>query len=551
MIPILVSSNPDADCVLNLRRRDAEDARRFPLHSALSLLSPRLRGAWRLLYQRFGFLLTCIILIISFAHPVLAQSADKILRQYIKVMTGGLGEKALRRVTAWQATGSVTRTRDGATGRFQMAAMQPNVYVFNLEIGGFETSAGFTGKSSWRRDSRDGLRTLTGEASDDLLAEAWLRNRRWLDYKKERAKLGYGGAASINGKAAHALELTNMRGVRIKLYFDTASNSLVKEELSAGERAKTIEYINYREVNGLLEPFSMTLFDGEERYEIRLEQITHNSSPDRTIFNIPHVSNVPAPDLDALLVRLRENQTALDELREKYGYTETVTQLQLDRQGRMKEKESETFEFTYYRQRRIRRLVAKRGKPLATDEQAKEDRRIEKLIRDLDAGKAISVPYNQRRLKIGDLLRVSRFTNPRRERFRQRDVIVADFEPNPDFKPKNLDETFVHNLAGSMWIDIADLQIARVEFQLLDAFKVAGGAFFLMKPGSRFVSEQDRFNNEIWLPTYTEVTISARAMLFANFSIIQKVTYGDYRRFDVNSDEKLKSPVAEGKPGKP
>jgi hypothetical protein len=466
-------------------------------------------------------------------------------------MAGGAGEKALRRVTAWQATGIVTRSRDGATGRFQMAAMQPNLYVFNLEISGFETSAGFTGKSSWRRDSRDGLRTLTGEASDDLLAEAWLRNRRWMDYKKERAKLVYAGSATVNGKAAHALALINTRGVRIKLYFDVASSLLVKEEFPAGECAKNIEFSDYRAVNGLLEPFAMTLFDGEERYEIKLEGVTHNSSPDRTIFNFPRVSNEPAPDLDALFAKLRENQTALDELREKYGYTETVTQLQLDKHGKVREKESETFEFTYYRQRRIRRLVAKNGKPLAPDEQAKEDRRIEKLIRDLDAGRAISIPYNQRRLKIGDLLRVSRFTNPRRERFRQRDVIVTDFEPNPSFKPENLDDSFVHNLAGSMWIDIADLQIARVEFQLLDAFKVGGGAFFMMKPGSRFVSEQDRFNNEIWLPTYTEVTISARAMLFANFGIIQKVTYADYRRFDVNSEEKLRSPVAEGKPVKP
>jgi hypothetical protein len=466
-------------------------------------------------------------------------------------MTGGAGERALRRVTAWQATGSVSRSRDGATGRFQMAAMRPNLYVFNWEIGGFETSAGFTGKSSWRRDSRDGLRTLTGAASDDLLAEAWLRNRRWLDYKKERAKLVYAGGATVNGNAAHALAGADTRGARFKLYFDAASRSLVKEELPAGERAKTIEYGDYRPVNGLLEPFSMTIFDGEERYEIKLERITHNPSLDRATFDFPRVSNEPAPDIDALLARLRENQNALDELREKYGYTETVTQLQLDRQGAVKEKESETYEFTYYRRRRIRRLVTKNGKPLSSDEQAKEDRRIEKLIRDLDSGKAVSVPYNQRRLKIGDLLRVSRFTSPRRERFRQRDVVVIDFEPDPNFKPENLDDTFVHNLAGSMWIDAADLQIARVEFQLVDAFKVGGGAFFMMRPGSRFVTEQDRFNNEIWLPTYTEVTISARAMLFANFGVVQKVTYGDYRRFDVNSEEKIKAPAAMEKPVKP
>jgi len=342
--------------------------------------------------SRIGVVLAHIALLIPLTPSTAAQSADKILKQSVRAITKGAGEKALRRVTSWQATGTIVRARDGAAGRFQTSAAQPNLYTFNWEIGGFETSAGFTGKSSWRRDSRDGLRTLTGKASDDLLAEAWHRNRRWLDYK------------------------------------------------------------------------------------------------------------------------------------------------------------SETYQFTYYRRHRIRRLITKNGQPLSPGDQAKEDHRIEKLIRDLDEGKPVRIPYNQRRLKIGDLLRVSRFINPRRERFRQRDVVVTDFEPNPNFKPENLDDAFVHNLAGSMWIDTADLQIARVEFQLVDAFKVGGGAFFMMKPGSRFVTEQDRFNNEIWLPAYTEVTISARAMIFANFGVIQKVTYGDYRRFDVSSEEKLKAPVAERKP---
>ena len=32
------------------------------------------------------------------------------------------------------------------------------------------------------------------------------------------------------------------------------------------------------------------------------------------------------------------------------------------------------------------------------------------------------------------------FVNPRRERFRGQDVLVFDFEPNPEYKPKNMEE---------------------------------------------------------------------------------------------------------------
>jgi hypothetical protein len=453
------------------------------------------------------------------------------------------GEQALRRATSWEVSGVITRKRDGATGQFKAAAAKPNLYTMNFEIAGAETGAGFTGKSSWRRDRREGLRTLTGDASDDFHAEAFYRNNRWSDYKKHRAKLVYSGAETVNGNPASAVTLINARGVKIKMFFDAASGLLVKEELPSGDAVKTFEYADYRSIEGLMEPFAISLNEDGEQYEIKLERVTRDRRLDRRLFDFPRPSEETLPDLGALFERLRRRQNEVERLREKYAYTETSTTYQMDKNGLAREKESETREMTFYRGHRIWRVTAKNGNPLSGDDQVREDRRVEKMIRDIEAGRKIDLPYNQRRTKLSDLLRAARFSEERRERFRNRDVIVADFEPNPDFKPANSNEAFARNLAGSIWVDEKDLQIARVEFQLVNAFKVAGGAFFAMRPGSRFVTEQDRFFDEVWLPTYTEVTISARAMLFASFGVNQKTTYGDYRRFDVQSEERLKGTV--------
>src|SRR5262245_23441829 len=103
MKSIFVSSNPGVGRVSPLRRRDAEraeGARRCPALSAFSLRAPRLCGEGRFFNQRFGLLLACITLIVSVAAPALAQSADRILKQSVKAMTGCAGEKALRRMTA-------------------------------------------------------------------------------------------------------------------------------------------------------------------------------------------------------------------------------------------------------------------------------------------------------------------------------------------------------------------------------------------------------------------------------------------------------------------
>jgi hypothetical protein len=465
-----------------------------------------------------------------------AQSADGVVKQAARAMGG---EQAFRRVKTWEAAGVITRKRDGAVGRYRCAAARPDLYSVNFEIAGVETGAGFTGKSSWRRDRREGLRTLTGVASDAFHAEAFYRNNRWLDYKKHGAKLVYAGAETVNGAPARAVTMIDARGVKIRMFFDAASGLLVKEELPAGDGSKTVEYGDYRPVEGVMEPFAITLDEDGERYVIKLDRVTRARSLDRKLFDFPRRSEEPLPDLDALFDQLRLRQGEVERLREKFAYTETATSYQLDKDGLAREKESETREMTFYRGHRIWRVVARDGKPLSRDDQQKEDARVEKMIRDIEAGRKVDLPYNQRRIKLSDLLRVSRFSDARRERFRNRDVIVADFEPNPDFKPANSGEAFAHNLAGTIWVDEKDLQVARVEFQLVTAFKVAGGAFFAMRPGSRFVAEQDRFFDEVWLPTYSEVTISARAMLFASFGVNQKITYADYRRFDVQSEEKL------------
>jgi len=257
------------------------------------------------------------------------------------------------------------------------------------------------------------------------------------------------------------------------------------------------------------------------------------------------VQNKPLPDLDTLMSRLRENQQALEQLREKCAYTETTTQYQLDKQGAVKEKGGETREMTVYRGHRVWRTIARNGQPLSAKDQAKEDRRVEKVISDLDSDRLVMSPDNQRRVKLSELLRVSRFTNARRERFRERDVIVIDFGPNPNFKPAHFYDRFINNLAGAIRVDERDLQIARAEFQLVEAFKVGGGALAAMKPGSRFVTEQDRVNDGIWLPIYDEICINARAMILANFDIKQKFTYSAYRRFDANSEDKLKSQIGD------
>lgn len=510
------------------------------------------------------------IALLSYA-PALAQSADKIVKQAVKAMTGGKGERSLRDIKAWQWRGTIKRLSDGETGNYQAAALAPNFYTEAFDLRGLETVAGYNGKSGWQRDSRDGLRTLTGALSRDFQTEASYRNRRWLDYKKDKTKLAYAGPSEVNGRPAQAVTLTTPKNVKLKLHFDAQSNLLVREELPFGETVRVYDYADFRPVNQVLTAHTINVTSGEERYEIKLDQIVHNPALDRALFEFPQLSNEPLPDIAALLAEVGKNADEVDRLLDKYTYTQTATRREIDNSGQAVVKESETFELTFYKGNRIRRRVAKNGQPLSDKDQADEQKRVEKRIRDIEKREAekekqaaarqrevaqsnAGPPDDERgqRISIADVLRASRLVNPRRERFRGRDCVVFDFEPLPGYKPQKDYEKFFGKTAGAIWIDAADKQVARVEARLVESFKVAGGMLASLREGGSFVLEQERVNNEIWLPTRADINLGIRVLLVKGITVNQMVTYGNYQRFNVEAEkERLKDPTVSEKPVKP
>jgi len=226
-----------------------------------------------------------------------AQSADKVIKQAAKAMTNGKGERALREIRSWQIKGTITDLKDGSSGSYRAAATQPDLYVREFDLRGLEVSMGYNGKSAWTRDSHDGLRTLTGDASRDFQTEARYRNARWLDYKKERSKLAFGGQTTINGKPANTVVLTTIKNVKIKLHFDAASGLLVREEAPAGAITRVFDYSDFRPVGNVMEPHTITCAEGDERYEIKLDQIVHNPQIDRAAFEFPKTSSEALPDI--------------------------------------------------------------------------------------------------------------------------------------------------------------------------------------------------------------------------------------------------------------
>ena len=478
----------------------------------------------------------------TFSPPVSAQSADKILKQAEKA----IGKKALQSVRSRQMKGSITRLKDGASGAFLMQTAQPNFYNETYDLSGFETESGYNGKSGWIRDSREGLRTLTGAESRDFQAETVYRNNLWLNYKKEKAKILFGGQKIFEGKPANLINLTTAKGVSLKLYFDAKTGLLIREEIPAGDEIKIFDYSDYRIVNGIQEPFRIKFASGEDVYEIKLDRIIHNPNIARTDFDFPKISGAPLPDIPALLKELQTNEDRIEKILENYSFTQKSIKRALGKDGVLRETESETYQLSFYKGNRIRRLIEKNGKTLTEAEQKDEDKEVQKRVAEIEKkiakreAKAAEqsssgAPEEQgRRVSIAELLRASNLINPRRERFRGRDVIVFDFEPNSAFDYKNAQSflKFFGKMAGVMWIDEKDKQVARIEAVLFDSYKIGGGLLANLKKGASFTLEQERVNDEIWLPSSADINLSVKVLLVKGININQVIKSSNYRRFE-------------------
>ena len=393
------------------------------------------------------------------------------------------------------------------------------------------------------RDSRSGLSTLTGDASIDLQAEAIYRNTLWLELKKQRSKITAGGTSSIGGRPHNVLVLGTSKGVNIKLHFDAATGLLSREEIPTGDRTRTIDYADHRKIGSILQPYKMTISDGEQRYEIVLERIEPNASVGKAEFDFPAVSGQPLPDIRGLLEHLQQNEDKVEDLLDKYSYIQKSTRRELGKDGVLRDVESETVQLSFYKGYRIRRVIEKNSRPLTEKEQRDADKdaekrveEIEKLIakKDREAIKNGPPDENSRRVSVAELLRASNLVNPRRERFRGRDVIVFDFEPNPDFDYKNAKSMlkFFGKTAGVMWIDEKDKQVARLEAYLADSFKIGGGLLAKLSKGASFTLEQERVNDEIWLPSVADINLSVRVLLVKGINVNQQIRSYDYRRFE-------------------
>jgi hypothetical protein len=250
----------------------------------------------------------------------------------------------------------------------------------------------------------------------------------------------------------------------------------------------------------------------------------------------PATAAAPLPDIRQLMTEVMDHQKQLEKVRENYTYHVTSVNQELDSGGKVNKTETEEQEVFFVNGHQIERTVKKDGKPLSDHDQQKEQERVMKLVT-----KAQSTPSgqpldsHQETISVTHLLDIMEVTNPRRETFRGRSTILFDFAGKHDAKTHGIAEDASKKIAGTLWIDEKDHEVARMEARFTDNFHVAGGLLANVQKGSHFTFDQAPVNGEIWFPTDAEGLIEARVLLVRG--VRQHFTEHDsgYERFSVDT----------------
>ena len=105
-----------------------------------------------------------------------------------------------------------------------------------------------------------------------------------------------------------------------------------------------------------------------------------------------------------------------------------------------------------------------------------------------------------------------------------------------DAKTHGLAEDASKKIAGTLWVDEKDHQVARMEAHFTDNFHVGGGILANVQKGSSFYFDQAPVNGEIWFPTQAEGHVEARVLLLKG--VRQHFVEHDskYERFSVETE---------------
>jgi hypothetical protein len=230
-------------------------------------------------------------------HVARAQTVDQVVDKSVAALGGRAAHAKLK---SRSSVGSITLTTPGGdvSGSIEVLNAVPNKVrtlikadLSSLGAGQLVVDQRFDGTSGYVMDTLQGNRDITGNQLDNL------RNGSFphplLNYKEMGATARLGAKEKIGERDAYSLSLEPPSGSVVHLYIDAETYLPVKVMVTADvpqlgrELELTVEFLDYREVDGVKLPFQLKATSAVQNYTITLTKVEHNVRIDEALFAKP------------------------------------------------------------------------------------------------------------------------------------------------------------------------------------------------------------------------------------------------------------------------
>jgi hypothetical protein len=246
----------------------------------------------------------------------------------------------------------------------------------------------------------------------------------------------------------------------------------------------------------------------------------------------------PLPEGNAFVRSLVGRQRQQEQALNRYSYDVLVSEEDLNASGIATKREAKQYEVFYVKGLPVRRQTHANGRPLAAKAQAKQDREVQHKVEKITQG---LVAREEPGLRLSQVLERYDFRSIGRETLDARPVIVLDFTARKGKRDLDSDNV-LRALFGRIWVDEQDRAVVRAEIRNSSGIKFGLGLGASLK-SLDLKLEFRRMDDGVVLPWSVSGTASGRILIFKSFRKRQTTSYSNYRRFEVDSEERFDASV--------
>jgi hypothetical protein len=238
----------------------------------------------------------------------------------------------------------------------------------------------------------------------------------------------------------------------------------------------------------------------------------------------------PLPSGDQVVQRMLDRSAARAAVTNApaWAYEKRTVMLKLDGDAKLEERTEKLYQVRIIQGVPFSQLVKVEGRELTEAELRKEDQReaaFQKRLSGRDPKKALA---QREALVTQELVERYQYQTLRREAIHGRQTVAVSFEAKPGKGDDSIADRVLNRLAGTLWVDEATADVARLEVHLTKGFSIGLLGMLGSIKDCRMDLASTPMTDGTWLPEKTKVSMSAR-MLLSSVRFQMEETSAGYR----------------------